>query len=442
MLDSPSAGAAGADIDGDIGAELYELAKAIFPICRSITGQGVRDTLAILGRHLPLEQRDVPTGTPLFDWIVPKEWAIRDAFILDPTGRKVVDFHRSNLCVLNYSTPIDDTMTLAELKPHVFTLPEQPDLVPYRTSYYAERWGFCMAHNQLLSLPEGRYRVRIDSELRDGNLVYGEYFHRGESDREFLLSTHVCHPSLANDNCSGLALLALLARDLARQRTRLSYRFLFVPGTIGSLAWLAANEHRLDRIAGGLVVSCVGDGGGPTYKRSRRGDALVDRVMAHLVGKVPAETAKVVDFSPYGYDERQFCSPGFNLPVGLFQRSAFGTFPQYHTSADDLDFIRPQHLATSYRMVADLIDIVEMDWTPVNLSPKGEPQLGRRGLYSALGGNRSAGEQAMALLWVLNLSDGSNTLLSMAERSGLSFAAIAEAAHLLRERGLLAERQP
>ena len=299
-----------------------------------------------------------------------------------------------------------------------------------------------MAHNQLLSLPEGRYRVRIDSELRDGNLVYGEYFHRGESDREFLLSTHVCHPSLANDNCSGMALLALLARDLARQRTRLSYRFLFVPGTIGSLAWLAANEHRLDRIAGGLVVSCVGDGGGPTYKRSRRGDALVDRVMAHLVGKVPAETAKVVDFSPYGYDERQFCSPGFNLPVGLFQRSAFGTFPQYHTSADDLDFIRPQHLATSYRMVADLIDIVEMDWTPVNLSPKGEPQLGRRGLYSALGGNRSAGEQAMALLWVLNLSDGSNTLLSMAERSGLSFAAIAEAAHLLRERGLLAERQP
>jgi aminopeptidase-like protein len=234
----------------------------------------------------------------------------------------------------------------------------------------------------------------------------------------------------------------LLARDLRSRRTGLSYRFLFIPGTIGSLSWLAANEERVHRIDHGLVVSCVGDGGGPTYKRSRRGNAVIDRAMAHVVGKHPASTARVLDFSPYGYDERQFCSPGFNLPVGLFQRSAFGTFPEYHTSADNLDFIRPEHLAASYRMLTDVIDIVEEDWTPLNLHPKGEPQLGRRGLYAVLGGDKSTGARAMAMLWVLNLADGTNSLLAIAERSGFPFAEIAQTARLLRDHGLLAEVQP
>jgi aminopeptidase-like protein len=422
------------------GDEIFELAATLFPIARSITGQGVRDTLRILARHVPIEQREVPSGTPVLDWTVPKEWLIRDAYIEDETGCRVVEFRKSNLCVLNYSVSIDAIVSLAELKEHVFTIPEQPHLTPYRTSYYAEQWGFCMPHHLLMSLPEGRYHVRIDSELKNGSLAYGEYLHAGRSDREFLLTTHICHPSLANDNCSGMALLALLARDISMRVTRYSYRFLFIPGTIGSLSWLAANEDRLPLIDHGLVVSCVGDGGGPTYKRSRRGDAFVDRAVSHVLGRLPGSSARVVDFSPYGYDERQFCSPGFNLPVGLFQRSAHGSFPQYHTSADDLNFIRPEHLAESYRMLTDVIDIVESDWTPLNLSPKGEPQLGRRGLYAALGGDSSSAQRSMAMLWVLNLADGDNSLLAIAERSGLSFGDVAAAARLLGDHGLLAAR--
>ncbi|TPI50210.1 DUF4910 domain-containing protein [Mesorhizobium sp. B2-9-1] len=420
-----------------LGEKIYELARELFPIARSITGPGVRETLRVLSRHLPIEVHEVATGTPVFDWVIPKEWIIREAYIDDEKGNRIVDFRHSNLHVLNYSVPVDKVVSLAELKEHVFTIPEQPDLIPYRTSYYAERWGFCMSHNLLTSLPEGRYRVHIDSELRQGALTYGEYVHGGTSDREFLLTTHICHPSMANDNCSGLALLTVLAGKLRARQTRYSYRFLFIPGTIGSLAWLAANEDRIPRIDHGLVVSCVGDGQGPTYKRSRRGDAFIDRAMEHVLSHLPGQSAKVIDFSPYGYDERQFCSPGFNMPVGLFQRGAHGTFPQYHTSADDLDFIRPEHLAHSYDMLAGVIDVVEEDWVPLNLSPKGEPQLGRRGLYAALGGLHASSHGAMPILWVLNLADGSNSLLAIAERSGLPFAEIAAAARLLREHGLL-----
>jgi aminopeptidase-like protein len=242
---------------------------------------------------------------------------------------------------------------------------------------------------------------------------------------------------MANDNCSGLALLTLLARDLSRWRTRYTYRFLFAPGTIGALCWLAANEDRVKLVDHGLVISCVGDGGGPTYKRSRRRDAFIDRAMAHLLRSAHGEKARLLDFSPYGYDERQFCSPGFDLPVGLFQRSSFATFPEYHTSADDLDFIKPEHLADSYRLLMDAIDIAETDWTPLNLFPKGEPQLGRRGLYGALGGDKSAAAKAMAMLWVLNLADGNHSLLGIAERAGLPFGDVAAAADLLREHGLL-----
>ena len=420
-----------------LGQEIYELAVELFPIARSITGPGVRDTLRVLSRHLPIEVHEVATGTPVFDWVIPKEWIIREAYIENEFGNRIVDFRNSNLHVLNYSVPVDKVVSLAELKENVFTIPEQPDLIPYRTSYYAERWGFCMPHNLLMSLPEGRYRVHIDSELRQGALTYGEYLHNGTSDREFLLTTHICHPSMANDNCSGLALLTVLAGKLRARQTRYSYRFLFIPGTIGSLAWLAANEDKIPQIDHGLVVSCVGDSLGPTYKRSRRGDAFIDRAMAHVLSHLPGQSAKVVDFSPYGYDERQFCSPGFNMPVGLFQRGAHGTFPQYHTSADDLDFIRAEHLAHSYDMLTDVIEVVEQDWVPLNLSPKGEPQLGRRGLYAALGGLQGSSHGAMPMLWVLNLADGSNSLLAIAERSGLPFTVVAEAARLLREHGLL-----
>ncbi|MET0597081.1 MAG: DUF4910 domain-containing protein [Mesorhizobium sp.] len=422
-----------------LGRDLYRLAAQLYPICRSITGDGVRQTLDVLSRQIELTRQEVPTGTPVFDWTIPKEWNVRSARIRDEAGNVVVDFADHNLHVVNYSVPIRATMPFAELKRHLHTLPDQPGLIPYRTSYYSESWGFCLEHDRLLAMKDGLYEVEIDSTLEDGHLTYGEYLHRGETEQEFLLSSHICHPSLANDNCSGLALLATLANRLKSRRTRFSYRFIFAPGTIGSLAWLAANESGLDRISHGLVVSCVGDGGGPNYKRSRRGNSTIDRAMALVVGRTGG--GQVADFSPYGYDERQYCSPGFNLPVGLFQRSAFGTFPEYHTSGDNLDFISPEHLAGSYRMIMDVIDIVEGDWTPLNLFPKGEPQLGRRGLYSAMGGNKSVGVNTMSLLWVLNLADGEHSLLSMAERSGLSFAELAAAARLLADHGLLADAE-
>lgn len=422
----------------DIGEEIHALAAELFPICRSITGEGVRETLDILARRIDLVRHEVATGTPAFDWTVPKEWAIREAWIKGPDGRTVIDFRDCNLHVLNYSVPVRARLPLAALKQHIHTLPDQPDLVPYRTSYYNEQWGFCMAHDTLAAMPEGDYDVLIDSDLTDGSLSYGEFFHQGTSDREVLLYAHCCHPSLANDNCSGLALLATLARRLGNRTTRHGYRIVFGPGTIGSLVWLSRNEDRVFRIDHGLVVSCVGDSGGPTYKRSRRGEAFIDRAMAHVL-KYSGHDFSMQHFSPYGYDERQFCSPGFNLPVGLFQRSAFGTFPEYHTSADDLDFIRPEHLASSYGILSAVIDVIEGNWTPLNLSPKGEPQLGRRGLYAAMGGDKSTGLNAMALLWVLNLADGGNDLLAIADRAGMPFASIAAAAELLKAHGLLGD---
>ncbi|GAB4361865.1 MAG: DUF4910 domain-containing protein [Oricola sp.] len=422
--------------EGDIGGACYALAAELYPLCRSITGNGVRDTLDILARHAPINRIEVPTGTPMFDWTAPREWNIRDAWVKDPSGRKVVDFANSNLHVLNYSVPVHKTVTLAELKEHCFTLPDQPDLIPYRTSYHAEQWGFCLSDRDLSALPEGSYEVFIDSDLSDGSLTYGEYFHQGETAREFLLSTHICHPSLANDNCSGLAVLTMLARTLQSRRTRYSYRILFAPGTLGALAWLSANEESL-AVDHGLVVSCVGDAGGPTYKRSRRGDAFIDRAVQHVL-KHSGLAPVILDFSPYGYDERQYCSPGFNLPVGLLQRSAFGTFPEYHTSADNMDFIAPEHLQASFDIIMKVIEIVEEDCRPVNLSPKGEPQLGRRGLYSSIGGKAGGVSSVMPLLWVLNLADGEHSLLDMAERSGMPFDEVLRAARLLREHGLLA----
>ncbi|WP_119302671.1 DUF4910 domain-containing protein [Dongia deserti] len=422
----------------DLGERIFALAEEIFPICRSITGDGVRETLRCLKRYIDLQVREVPTGTKVFDWTVPKEWNIRDAFVKNTQGERIIDIGSSNLHVLNYSTPIHGEMPLSDLKPHLFTLPEQPDLIPYRTSYYREAWGFCLSHNQLLQLPEGTYEVCIDSSLEDGHLTYGEFLCPGASEDEILLTAHVCHPSLANDNCSGLATLTYLARHLSAKNTRYTYRFLFAPGTIGAITWLARNEHKVGHIKHGLVVSCVGDGGGPTYKKSRRGDAPIDRAFCHVLRRI-ATTPNILDFSPYGYDERQFCSPGFDLPVGLFQRSQFGRFQEYHTSADDLAFIRPQHLASSYRMIAAVLHMLERDYRPVSANPKCEPQLGRRGLYEPVGGQTHTPDYTMALLWVANLADGRHSLLDMAERADLPFDLIVEVAQALRTKGLLTE---
>jgi aminopeptidase-like protein len=420
----------------DIGEDIFALAARIYPIFRSITGDGVRTTLREISAHIPLEVHEVPTGTAVFDWTVPREWNIRDAYIKNDKGEKILDFATSNLHVMSYSMPVRERMSLGALKAHIHTLPDQPDLIPYRTSYYTENWAFCMPHRQYEALHDGSYDVVIDSSLTDGHLTYGEYLHKGETEDEFLLSAHVCHPSLANDNCSGIALLTRLAKHMSGRRTRYSYRFLFAPGTIGAITWLARNEHRVSRIKHGLVLSMVGDGGGPTYKKSRRGDTEIDRAMVHALRHCGLSPT-ILDFSPYGYDERQYCSPGFNLPVGLFQRSKFGSIPEYHTSADNLELIRPEHLGASYRLVVTAIDTIEQNRTYLNTAPKCEPQLGKRGLYGAIGGDKDAAAANMAMLWVLNLSDGTHSLLDIAERAELPFVLIQRTAELLRTNALL-----
>lgn len=419
------------DIDlGQIGAAMYNLASELYPICRSITGNGVRETLRIVQRVIPLKIHEVPTGTQAFDWNVPKEWNIRDAYVKNAIGEKVIDFKRSNLHVLNYSVPIHTKLPLAELKEHLFSIPDRPEWIPYKTCYYKPNWGFCLSEKQRQSLDEGEYEVFIDSSLEEGHLTYGEYRIEGETDEEVLLSCHICHPSLCNDNLSGIALVALLAQHLTGRSLRYSYRFVFVPGTIGSITWLSENEPALSRIKHGLVVACVGDPGPMTYKKSRRGDAEIDQVVQQVLAH-SGQPHQIREFSPYGYDERQYCSPGFNLAVGSLTRTPHGEFPEYHTSADNLDLVQPEYLADSFSKYLAVIQTLERNKRYLNKNPKCEPQLGKRGLYKAFGGKMDQPKRELAMLWVLNFSDGDHSLLDISRKSGLEFGVIADAADAL-----------
>jgi len=422
-----------------VGQELYDLMAELYPICRSLTGAGQRRTLDILRRRIDLTVHEVPSGTAVFDWTVPKEWNIRAAYIKDVRGRKIIDLADSNLHVVGYSVPVRRRMSFAALKPHLFSLPDHPDWIPYRTSYYREDWGFCLSHRQLLEMKDGEYEVCIDSTLADGAMSYGECFLRGERAEEVLISCHICHPSLANDNLTGIAIATLLAQHLSAAPRRYSYRFLFTPGTIGSIAWLCRNESRVGAIHAGLVLACLGDAGSFTYKKSRRGDALIDRAVPQAL-RDAGEGYQTIEFSPYGYDERQFCSPGFNLPVGCLMRTPHGCFAEYHTSADNLEFVRPEYVAGSYARCREIIEILDDNRTFINLNPKCEPQLGKRGLYGSIGGASGSRSRELALLWVLNGSGGEATLLDIAERSGLPFNAIADAARDLEQHGLLKEK--
>jgi len=419
----------------DPGARAYEFVSELYPICRSITGPGVRETLSLVGKRIPLELYEVPSGTPVFDWQVPKEWSIRDAYVKTADGRRVIDFQAHNLHVVSYSTPVRATLTLTELRPHLHTLPDAPDRIPYRTSYYRPSWGFCLRHRDLLAMDQGPYEVCIDSELKDGSLTYAECVLPGEVADEVLIYTHVCHPSLANDNASGIAVATELARALGASRHHFTYRFVFAPGTIGAITWLAQNEARVPRIRYGLVLGLLGDPGPLTFKKSARGDTLVDRVGAHVVQTLDA-ASRVEDFSPYGYDERQFCSPGFDLAVGRLTRSANNMYPEYHSSGDDLKLVQPQYLAQSLCAAARVCEALERDATYVNTMPKCEPQLGKRGLYRVTGGTHPSGREH-ALLWVLNQSNGRRSLLDIAVRANMPFTVIRSAADDLLHSGLL-----
>lgn len=416
--------------------EIFHLIERLYPICRSITGNGVRETLRILQEYIPLTVREVPSGTRVFDWTVPKEWNIEDAYLKNSKGEKLVDFQKCNLHVLNYSLPVHKKVSLNELKAHSFSLPDKPDWIPYRTSYYKENWGFCLSHKQLTELQEDEYEVFIGSRLRDGHLSYGEYFIKGQSAEEILISTHVCHPSLANDNLSGIALAVFIAKHLRAASSRYSYRFVFSPGTIGSITWLSLNEAQTTRIKHGLVLACAGDSGKLNYKKTRQGNAEIDRAVIQAL-KDSGDAFAVHEFSPYGYDERQFCSPGFNLPVGCFMRTPHGEFPEYHTSADNLELVQPKFLADSLTKCLSILDILEGNRTYLNLNPKCEPQLGTRGLYGFIGGQSDSRLQELAMLWVLNLCDGAHDLLDIAEKSKLDFCLIKNAADALLVNNLL-----
>ncbi len=421
---------------GQVGREAHQLITELYPICRSISGNGVRETLDRIGQHIPLTIREVASGTQVFDWTVPQEWNIRDAYVKNSKGERVIDFQKSNLHVMSYSVPVRQTMSLEDLRKHLHTLPEHPDWIPYRTSYYNPNWGFCLSQHQFMDLKDEDYEVCIDSSLENGHLTYGECYLPGETTDEVLISSHVCHPSLCNDNLSGIAVAVWAAKELTTTSRRYSYRFLFAPATIGPVTWLAANEHQTERIKHGLILACIGDPGKTTYKKSRRGDAEVDRAVAHVL-KHSGQDYEITEFSPWGYDERQYCSPGFNLPIGCLMRTPNGCFPEYHSSADNLAFVRPESLEDSFNKCMSIINVLENNRAYLNQNPKCEPQLGKRGLYRKMGGQAQAEDSELAMLWVLNLSDGDQSLLDIAERSGLRFSSIRQAAHLLLQHHLL-----
>jgi aminopeptidase-like protein len=414
------------------GRGLYEFAAKLYPICRSITGAGVRQTLALIRARVPLVIHEVPSGTRVFDWEIPDEWNIEDASVTDPDGRRVIDFQAHNLHLVSYSEPVRTSLSLEQLSERLHVLSEHPDWIPYRTSYYRRSWGFCLRASDRAALRTGRYKVEVRSSLASGSLSYGELAIAGRTREEVLFFTHVCHPSLANDNTSGMSVATALAEWIASEPRRFTYRFVFAPGTIGSLTWLKRNERRLGRVRHGLVLALLGDPGGLTYKRSRRDSSEIDEVVPYVLGK----EGTAVPFSPYGYDERQLCSAGFDLPVGRLTRSVNDGYPQYHTSADDLSLITPGSLQDSLEACRRIVQVLEDNRRYLNLKPKGEPRLGARGLYGELGG-RGPAEREHAMLWVLNQSDGAHSLLDIARKSNLPFATLREAAGALETAGLL-----
>ena len=423
----------------ELGQRMHASMARMFPICRSVTGDGVRATLDLIEEVVKLERHAVPSGTQAHDWTVNEEWNVRDAYIADASGRRIVDFRENNLHLVGYSTPVRATMSLDELLPHLHTLPDHPDWVPYRTSYYHRTWGFCLTDRLLRSMGPGPYEVVVDTDLGPGEMVYGEVVVPGETDREVMVTSHVCHPSLANDNLSGIAVATEVARTLqSLPAPRHTYRFLFAPGTVGSITWLSRNPEVVPRLSHGLVLTGLGGPGPLVYKSTRRGGRGVDRAASHVVR---GRGGEVRGYSPYGYDERQFNSIGFDLPFGRLSRTPHGEYPEYHTSADDLGLVEPTRLADAYTAVMEIVDVLENDCRFRNLRPYGEPQLGKRGLYPTTGG-KSAGDAVMAMLWTLAYTDGSTSLAEIADIADRDFADVRTAADELHRAGLLERLSP
>ncbi len=425
-----------------LAKELEIYFDRLWPILRSITGEGVRQTHDILSEIVKLEHLDIPTGSRVFDWTIPKEWKVNDAYITDPKGQRILGVKENNLRLVNYSVPFRGTLSRNELDHHLYSLPDKPTAIPYVTSYYSPRWGFCLSQRERESLPDGDYQIVVDTELFDGSLTLSEALLPGEREDEVLISTYTCHPSLANNELSGPLVAAFLYRELAKlESRRLSYRFVFLPETIGALAYLhLRGEHLKKHLVAGYVVTCIGDAGDFTYKRSRQSSlttarAVVDRAAEHALNH-SKKPHKILDFSPLGSDERQYCSPGFNLPVGSLMRSQYGTYPEYHTSLDNKSFISFEAMADSVQMYLSVVKVLEQNRTYKNLLPHGEPQLGQRGLYETMGRN-TIPELSSAIFWLLNYADGEHDLLWIAEKSGYSIELLDKAARACLEAQLI-----
>ena len=418
--------------------ELEQFFDRLFPINRSLTGDGNRESLKILSEVVDLQIYEVPSGTKCFDWIVPPEWNVKEAWIKDSSGKKIVDFKDLNLHLLGYSVPFHGQMSLNELKPHLFSIPEMPESVPYLTSYYKERWGFCLKHSQLLELKNDTYEVLIDSELnKNGTMTYGEAFIKGESDEEILFSTYICHPSLANNELSGPLVTSFIYKSLKGRKLRYSYRFLFLPETIGAIYYLSKYGKSLkDHLIAGFVVTTIGDNGQFTYKRSRIGNSLPDRAVEMVLNETEKEFI-IEDFFPNGSDERQYCSPGFNLPVGSLMRTRYGKYKEYHTSDDNKSFISFEAMQKSVEKYIGVVDVIEKNRIYINQSPFCEPQLGKRGLYPTLGSQKEVQEYVDTTLWLLNLTDGTNDLITISKQSKINFNLLTIISEKLLKHGLI-----
>ena len=442
------------------GHSMYDLIKKLFPICRSITGNGTRNSLKIISKILPIQIHEISTDTEVFDWKIPKEWNINDAYIKNSSGEKILDFKISNLHILNYSSPIHKKITLDELKDHIFTDSKHPDEIPYRTTYYSENWGFCMSHNQFLNLKDDIYEIFIDSTLEKGSLTYGEYFVKGKNDYEILFSCYICHPSMCNDSLSGVALTVELGEYIKNLEINpnYSYRFLFIPETIGSITWLSQNKEKINKIKHGLVVTCVGDSGKMTYKKTRQNDTEINNTVISVL-KESKKNHEILDFFPSGSDERQYCSPGINLEVGCLTRSMFTRYSEYHTSSDNLNFVNVESLQDSFLIYKKIISKLEnnygkffnkkdiksikqssnVDPVYLNLFPNCEPHLGKRKIYHSIGGQNPIYDviKERALMWILSYSDGTNSLKDISILSNIEMNILNDAAQLLLEKKLI-----